>query len=244
VLLPFLVFPWFVPVFVLGISPVTGARLDWLADGILSRPVTRYEYLLASWAARVVVVLGVFLAVALPSIALIATAQRPAAGAEQLTWFGVLASVGVVSLVLVFLVTLAFLIGTLLRRPLLAIVILIFVWFPINVVLDTFALEQFSPISLNRALPRLLQTTWRPVDETPEAKLSGRELRELSRQASRFLSVLSGGDGPPPASQEKDGFYEQGDYEDFSLLRVLAGYGTPALVALGLTVLLFSWRDL
>ena len=43
---------------VLGISPVTGARLDALADGILSRPVTRYEYLLASWLARVLVVLA------------------------------------------------------------------------------------------------------------------------------------------------------------------------------------------
>ena len=32
-LFPFLVFPWFLVVMLLGISPVTGTRLDALADG-------------------------------------------------------------------------------------------------------------------------------------------------------------------------------------------------------------------
>jgi hypothetical protein len=60
-LFPYLVFPWFLVVMVLGISPVTGSRLDSLSDGILSRPITRYEYLLAAWAARVTAVLAVYL---------------------------------------------------------------------------------------------------------------------------------------------------------------------------------------
>ena len=48
---PYSVFPWVLVVMVLGVMPLTGARAEALADGFLSRPITRYEYLLASWAA-------------------------------------------------------------------------------------------------------------------------------------------------------------------------------------------------
>src|SRR6056297_1560379 len=51
-LFSYLIFPWFLVVIMLGITPVTGTRLDALADGILCRPVTRFEYLFAAWAAR------------------------------------------------------------------------------------------------------------------------------------------------------------------------------------------------
>ena len=52
-LFPYLVFPWSLVVMVLSVNPVSGSRAEAVADGILSRPVTRYEYLLASWTARV-----------------------------------------------------------------------------------------------------------------------------------------------------------------------------------------------
>ena len=156
-LFPYLVFPWFLVIMVLGISPVTGARLDALADGILSRPVTRYEYLWASWLARVVVVLAVYAVVSVPAVVVLRLAKRPVA-ADGVTWYGVIAALTVVGLVLTFLVSIAFLVGTLLRRPMLAAVVLIFVWFPINLVLHTFSLEEFSPISLSQALPTLLRT--------------------------------------------------------------------------------------
>ena len=51
-LFPYLVFPWFLVVVVLGVTPVSGAQSETLADGILSRPVSRLEYLLATWSAR------------------------------------------------------------------------------------------------------------------------------------------------------------------------------------------------
>ena len=86
-LFPFLVFPWFLMVIMLGITPVSGARLDALADGILSRPITRYEYLLACWLARVVVVLSIYLAVILPAAILLLFARRPAAE-DSVTWYG------------------------------------------------------------------------------------------------------------------------------------------------------------
>jgi hypothetical protein len=227
VLFSYLVFPWFLVVIVLGISPVTGSRLDALADGILSRPVTRPEYL--------------FLAVTLPAVLLVVFAKRPVA-ADGVTFYGVVTSLIVVSLVLTFLVTLAFFVGTLLRNALLATVLLVFVWFPVNLMLNTFSLEEFSPISLCQALPTLLRTTWSADDSTTESGPNPQDIAALMRQTNRFLSVLSG--SATPESEPKGSFFERGSYEDFSVLRVLLGYGLPTLVAFGLSVLFFCWRDL
>ena len=63
----------------------------------------------------------------------------------------------------------------------------------------------------------------------------------MADQAARFLSVLSGGPAPAPSSDPK--FFTQGDYQDFSLGRVVFGYGVPTLAALGLALLAFCWRD-
>ncbi|MHB8973852.1 MAG: ABC transporter permease [Pirellulaceae bacterium] len=241
VLFSFLVFPWFLVVIVLGISPVTGSRLDALADGILSRPVTRHEYLFAALLARVLVVLAVFFLVTLPAIVLIVFAKRPVP-ADGVTLYGVVTALIIVSLVLTFLVTLAFCAGTLLRNALLAAVVLIFVWFPVNLVLHTFSLEEFSPISLSQALPTLLRTAWSQDAASPEPGLSPTDLAAMARQTNQFLSVLSG--GTTLASQPEGSFFEKGDYKDFSVWRVLLGYGLPTLLAFGLSVLLFCRRDL
>jgi hypothetical protein len=240
VLLPYLIFPWCLIVMILGISPVTGSRLDALADGILSRPVTRHEYLLASWSARVAVVLTVYLAVLIPTMLILTLAKRPVAD-DGVTLYGTLIALTVVGVVLTFLVSLAFLVGTVLRHPMLAAVVLVFLWFPVNLVLHTFSLEELSPISLTQALPTVLKTPWRHTDGAA-AVTSQKDIDKLTRQAANFLSALSTGSAPENQSQPK--FFEDGDYEDFSVFRVLCGYGLPALFAVGLAVLVFHRRDL
>lgn len=240
-LFPYLVFPWFLVVMVLGISPVTGSRLEALADGILSRPVTRFEYLLAAWAARVVMVLFIFLVVIVPFMLLIAYADRPVTG-EEVTLYGMFGALLLVGLVLTFLVSLGFLMGTLLRRPMVAAVILIFAWIPINLVLSTFSLEEFSPWSLNQALPTLLRTPWSEEEETVEETVSKEDADAVARQAAQVISILSGKSAPPPAS--KPDFFNRTEYEDFSLTRVILGYTLPTLAAIGLAMLCFCWRDL
>jgi ABC-type transport system involved in multi-copper enzyme maturation permease subunit len=239
--IPFLVFPWFLVVIMLGISPVTGVRLDALADGILSRPVTRHEFLLAAWLARLVTVLAVYLCVSVPAILLITYARRPVP-ADDLSLYGVLVTLGVVSLVLMLLVSLAFCAGTLLRQPLLAAVVLMLIWFPLSLVLHTFSLEEFSPISLNQALPTVLQTPWRTADVAAEPGPRAEDLESLARQTSQFLSILSG--GATPAREPQGSFLERGDYDDFSVPHIVLGYGIPAVAALGLSLLVFSRRDL
>lgn len=240
-LFPYLVFPWFLVVMVLGINPVTGSRADALADGILCRPVARYECLLATWASRLLIVWGVFLVVMVPAIVVLMVAKRPVAS-DTVTVYGVIAALAVVGLVLAFQVSFGFLLGTWLRRPLLAVVLLVFVWFPINLILHTFSLEEFSPISLNQALPTLLRQPWRATSSQPPSAASEAEMEALARQASQFLDVLSGKASQP--APRKDNFFEQANYEDFSLWRVTLGYGIPTVLSVVMATWVFSVRDL
>lgn len=240
-LFPYLVFPWFLVVMVLGVNPVSGSRVEALADGFLSRPVTRHEFLLAVWTSRVLIVLATYLVVMVPAVAIAVLAKRPAP-AEQVTWYGVLAALVVVGLVLTFQVSLAFLLGTLLRRPLVAIVLLLFLWYPVNMVLHTLRMEALSPIRLSQALPTLLRQPWRST-EAAKDNLDDAQLDALKLQAANFLSVLAGG-APQRLPDKKDSFFEPKDCKDFSLLRVVLGYGVPTLLAVGLATLVFSLRDL
>jgi ABC-type transport system involved in multi-copper enzyme maturation permease subunit len=239
-LFPYLVFPWFLVVMVLGVDPVSGTRIESLRDGILSRPVNRHEYLLASWFARVIVVLLAYLIVIVPAVALVTLANRPVAE-DSVTIYGTLAALSVVGLVLTFQVSLGFLLGTLLRRPLLAIVLLLFIWYPVNGLLSTFSLEEFSPISLSQSLPTLLRQPWSKTDGPTRAN-PDLDLEAISRQTSEFLSVFGGPSATPP--QHKPGFFERNNYDDFSLLRVILGYGIPTAASVALATICFCLRDL
>ena len=41
-----------------------------------------------------------------------------------------------------------------------------------------------------------------------------------------------------------ENFFDKGNYEDLSLVRVGLGYGIPTLLALALSAAFFCWRDL
>ena len=241
VLFPYLVFPWFFVVVVLGVTPVSGSTAEALADGILSRPVSRCEYLLATWSARVAVVLGVYLVVVVPAIVVVTLAKRPVRP-DAVTFYGIVSVLFVVGLVLTFLVSLGFLVGTLLRKPLLAVVVLIFVWYPISLILSVFSLEEFSPVSLSRAVSTQLRRPWRQSAEEAETTANMQDMQQFSEQVGNLFSRLSGGPARPKAS--KPAFFENKEFEDFSLLRVTLGYGLPTLVAVILAMLSFYWRDL
>ncbi len=241
IIFPYLVFPWFLVVIVLGVTPVSGLHAETLADGVLSRPVTRHGFLMATWLSRVVTTLAVCYLALIPAIAVIALAERPTPE-DKVTLFGVMATLGIVGLVLIWLVSLGFFMGTLLRKPLLAVTVLIFVWYPINLVLSVFSLEQFSPISLNQALTTQLRRPWRQVETPPETELEQADAEAFARQASHFLDVLSGKHVQSQGSDQD--FFESAKFDDFSLAQVALGYAVPTLVVIGLAVLCFHRRDL
>lgn len=240
-LFPYLVFPWFFVVVVLGVSPVSGSQAEVLADGILSRPVSRTEYLLAAWSARVLLVLSVYLVVTIPTIALVVLAKRPVPD-DTVTVFGIVSTLAVVGLVLTFLVSLGFLTGTLLRKPLLAAVVLVFIWYPIGLILNVFSLEELSPISLSRAMSTQLRQSLREADAGPQGSADAEQTDAFTRQVDHFLSVFSSPQPQPTATRPE--FFEGGGFNDFSLLRVILGYGLPTLMAVALATLFFHLRDL
>ena len=240
-LFPYLVLPWSLVVMVLSVSPLSGQRAESVSDSILSRPVARYEYLLASWLARVLLVWGVFLAVVVPALLVAILAKRPAGvPADTVTVYGTFAALGVVGLVLTFLVSLGFLLATLLRNQLLALVVLVFLWFPVNQVLHTFSLEELSPISLTQALPTLLRQPWNDTADAPAQ--TPLDFSALPADGSGVLGFLWP-NSPAPAS--RDSFFDRADaFDDFSLTSVVLGYGVPTLLAISLATLCFCRRDL
>jgi hypothetical protein len=239
-LFPYLVFPWFFVVVVLGVSPVSGSRAESLADGILSRPVSRSGYLIAVWFARVMLVWSIYLVVIIPFIALVTLAKRPVPE-DTVTIYGIVAALFLVGLVLTFLVSLGFLMGTLLRKPLLAVVVLVFVWYPISLILSVFSLEEFSPISLVQALPTQLRQPLREVDGSSKVSTNKEEMNAIS-SFSNFFSVLS--PTKPQPKPAKTDFFESKEFANFSLLRVTLGYGIPTLLTIIMATLSFYWRDL
>jgi ABC-2 type transport system permease protein len=235
ILFPYLIV-WFLVVMMLGVGPVAGSRAESLADSILSRPVTRYEYLLASWAARVFAVLGAFLVVVVPVILLIVFADRPVPE-DPVSSYGILASLFVVSLVLTLQVSLAFLLGTLLRRQMVAVAMLAFGWIVSMGLFGTFQLEEISPLSLSQAMPSLLRQSWSEEDESQET-IEANEFSAIFKPVGNMMGFGS----PPP---KRDGqFFESQDFEDVSLWRVSLGYGLPTILAIGLATVIFCRRDL
>lgn len=109
--------------------------------------------------------------------------------------------------------------GTLLRSTLLAAAVLVFLWLRVNLVLDTLALEQFSPIALNRAIPMLLRMPWREQAAEASSGLSQDDVEALAQQAEPFMRILSGRSAPP-APPPPAGFFERHDLQSFSLTRV------------------------
>jgi ABC-type transport system involved in multi-copper enzyme maturation permease subunit len=196
--------------------------------------------LIAVWFARVVLVWSIYLVVIVPFIALVTLAKRPVPE-DTVTVYGIVTALFLVGLVLTFLVSLGFLMGTLLRKPLLAVVVLIFVWYPISVILSVFSLEEFSPISLVQALPTQLRQPWREVEGGAKVNTSKEEMNAFS-SLSNFFGVLSPTKPQPKAS--KPDFFESKEFANFSLLRVTLGYGIPTLMTIILATLSFYWRDL
>lgn len=237
-LFPYLVFPWSLVVMMLSVGPASGSQAEVVADSFLSRPVSRHAYLLATWSARVTLVLSVFLLVTVPAIAIVSLAERPAAP-DKITVYGVVSSLTVVALVLAFLVSVGFLLATALRNTWLALIVLVFLWFPVNLLLHTFSLEEFSPISLTQALPTVLRQPWREGETAeseadPEAALA---------DALRFFSSLGSGTSVPE-SRDDDFFNPTKDFTDVSLRRILLGYGTPLILSISIATLCFCLRDL
>jgi len=185
-----------------------------------------------------VLVLGVSLVVLVPAVLLATLSERPVPD-DPVTIHGVCASAAVVGLVLVFQVSFGFLLGTLLRSTPLAMVVLLFVWLPVNFVLDTFSLEMFSPISMNRAMPRLLRQPWSESGADGPTMADAEGLDSGGSWMDQFSAAFS-----EPEERPDPDFFKRKGYGDFSLAWVLLGYATATVASIGLATAVFCLRDL
>lgn len=236
---PFLVFPWFVVIVILGTNAVIASRMDSVADGILSRPITRLEFLIAAWLARVITVFAVFAIAVVPAALVAGLADRPVAS-DPVATYGVVMACLVVGLVLMGVLSLGFFVGVILRNAWLALLVVLFVWYPINLLFTTFRLEELSPVSLNQALPTLMRKTWETADTETEVRPA--DLIILQQQADQFLQSLTG--RPRRPAREPAFFEHDMEYQDIRPWRVVLSYAVPIVVFLGLSYICFYFRDL
>jgi hypothetical protein len=87
-----------------------------------------------------------------------------------------------------------------------------------------------------------LRQPWRAAGASSKGKASAQDIEALARQMDHFLSVFSNGQSRPAAA--KPDFFESGRFGDFSLLRVVLGYGVLTLLAVALALVFFQRRDL
>lgn len=236
---PFLVFPWFVVIVILGTNAVVASRMDSVADGILSRPITRLEFLVAAWLARAITVLAVFVLAVVPAALVAGLADRPVES-DPVATYGVFVASLVVGLVLLGVLSLGFFAGVLLRNSWLALLVVLFVWYPANLLFTTFRLEELSPVSLNQALPTLMRKTWETAKT--ESDIRPMDLIVLQQQADQFIQSLT---GRPRRPAREPAFFEHDlEYQDIRPWRVVLSYAIPIVVFLGLSYVCFYFRDL
>lgn len=130
-----------------------------VADSILSKAVTRYEYVLAKLLSRIVIVLGVYLLVALPSAYL---AHRYGAG--KLTTEGILWGIVLIGVNLILITSVAVSFSTLFSWTLVAVMGAWFLWYMAGGIFALLEIQQLSPLHIVESLPDILQGDYADVN--------------------------------------------------------------------------------
>jgi len=131
-----------------------------VADSILSKSVTRYEYVLAKLTSRLVTVLGVYLLVVLPWALIV---LRQAQG--DLAWQGVFWAVMLIGMTLFLLTSLSVALSALFNRTLVAIVVVWFLWYAASGIFAVLEVEYLSPGHIIEKLPATLQGDYALADQ-------------------------------------------------------------------------------
>ncbi len=131
-----------------------------VADSILSKAVTRYEYILAKMSARLVTVLGIYLAVVLPPILIILQNTE-----EDLSRAGIAWSVVIVGTFLVLLTNLAVTCSTIFNRTLVAMVVVWVIWYMSGFLLSLLGGDYLSPAYIIDNLPLVLAGDYERSDQ-------------------------------------------------------------------------------
>jgi hypothetical protein len=130
-----------------------------VADSILSKAVTRYEYILAKLFSRILVVLGVYLLVALPSAYL-----TNRFGGGSLTTGGIGWGIVLIGVTMILITSVAVSFSTLFSWTLVAVMGAWFLWYVTGGIFALLEIEQLSPLHIVESLPDVLQGDYADVN--------------------------------------------------------------------------------
>jgi hypothetical protein len=144
-------------VIIIGLtSSAVSSEAGEFADSIMSKSVTRFDYLFAKFSSRIIYVLTVFGAITFVltglSIELVKTSNYQA--------YGLVYSILLVALALVMLATLGVALSTLAPNTIIAIVGLLVIWYFMTFFFPSLQLGVLSPSTLSNVLPSNIQGIW------------------------------------------------------------------------------------
>lgn len=123
-----------------------------VADSILSKAVTRYEYVLAKITSRLLTVLGLYLLVVLPPVYIILRASQDSLSGSGVAW-----AVLLVAMMLVLLTSMTVAFSALFNRTLAAIVVSWMLWYVASNVFALLGARYLAPLQIIDGLPDMLQ---------------------------------------------------------------------------------------
>ncbi len=133
-----------------GSSVASEREIVW--DSILSRPVTRYHYILSKLASLVLTVLALYLLVTIPAGYLMERYHPDSDLAVAGVTYGILS----VGMILAALVTLGVAVSTLFNNTVLAVVVVALIWLSLALIFSFLGISFLSPENLVENLPQVM----------------------------------------------------------------------------------------
>jgi ABC-2 type transport system permease protein len=131
-----------------------------IADSILSKSVTRYEYILAKFSGRLILVLGLYLIVAIPGGLLLASNAD-----NDMTNAGAVWGIVSVGMMLLLLTSLSVGLSTLFNRTLVALMVVWFLWYVSSGLFALIQLDFMSPLHIVDTLSATLRGEYETGDQ-------------------------------------------------------------------------------
>ncbi len=131
-----------------------------VADSILSKAVSRYEYILAKLTSRLMTVLGLYLVVILPPVYIISRHAQDGLDGAGVAW-----AVLLIATTLVLLTSLALTFSALINRTLVVVVVVWFLWYVAGALFALLGVDFLSPLLIVESLPAMMQGDFALADQ-------------------------------------------------------------------------------
>lgn len=145
---------------IINTSGAVSSEAGVVADSILSKAVTRYDYILAKMTSRLAMVIGLYVLVTLPATYLISRYGNGSLARTGTAW-GIL----LIGMTLVLLTTVSVALSSLFNRTLVALIVTWVFWYAAGGITALFQVEYLSPVHIMDKLPAMLQGTYTAGDQ-------------------------------------------------------------------------------